>query len=119
MGCRSSVFSALPQVAELARSRPAAGVAKNELRSFRRADLIVEGLGEAGEACYLAAEVSSTVNGRDTDRAIRNAGLLTRFTGRPAVAVVAGLRHDRRIEQRLEAGEVSWYQLDPQTLEVE
>ena len=107
------------QVAELARSRAAAGVAKNELRSFRRADLIVEGLGESGETCYLAAEISYTVNGRDTDRAIRNAGLLTRFTGRPACAVVAGLRHDRRIEKRLEAGEVSWYQLDPQTLDVE
>ena len=107
------------QVAELARSRAAAGVAKNELRSFRRADLIVEGRGEAGETCYLAVEISYTVNGRDTDRAIRNAGLLTQFTGRPACAVVAGLRHDRRIEKRLEAGEVSWYQLDPQTLEVE
>ena len=107
------------QVAELARSRAAAGIAKNELRSFRRADLIVEGLGEAGETCYVAAEISYTVNGRDTDRAIRNAGLLTQFTGRPACAVVAGLRHDRRIEKRLEAGEVSWYQLDPQTLEVE
>ena len=107
------------EVAELARSRAAAGVAKNELRSFRRADLIVEGRGEAGETCYLAAEVSFTVNGRDTDRAIHNAGLLTRFTGRPARAVVAGLRRDRRVEKRLEAGEVSWYQLDPQTLEVE
>ncbi len=107
------------QVAELARSRAASGVAKNELRSFRRADLIVEGRGEAGETCYLAAEISYPVNGRDTDRAIRNAGLLTQFTGRPACAVVAGLRHDRRIEKRLEAGEVSWYQLDPQTLEVE
>ena len=107
------------QVAELARSRPAAGVAKNELRSFRRADLIVEGLGEAGQTCYLAAEISYTVNGRDTDRAIRNAGLLTQFTGQPALAVVAGLRYDTRIKQRLEAGEVSWYQLDPQTLEVE
>ena len=107
------------QVAELARSRGAAGVAKNEVRSFRRADLIVEGRGEAGETCYLAVEISYTVNGRDTDRAIRNAGLLTQFTGRRACAVVAGLRHDRRIEKRLEAGEVSWYQLDPQTLEVE
>lgn len=66
-----------------------------------------------------ARKRSATVNGRDTDRAIRNAGLLTRFTGRPACAVVAGLRHDRRIEKRLEAGEVSWYQLDPQALEVE
>ena len=107
------------QVAELARSPGAAGVARNELRSFRRADLIVEGRGEAGETCYLAAEGSYTVNGRETDRAIRNAGLLTQFTGQPACAVVAGLRHDRRIEKWLEAGEVSWYQLDPQTLEVE
>ena len=107
------------QVAELARSSLAAGVAKNELRSFRRADLIVEGRGEAGETCYLAAEISFTVNGRDTDRAIRNAGLLTQFTGQPASAVVAGLRHDRRIKKHLEAGEVSWYRLDPHTLEVE
>ena len=73
----------------------------------------------AGETCYLAAEISFTVNGRDTDRAIRNAGLLTRFTGQPASAVVAGLRHDRRIKKHLEAGEVSWYRLDPHTLEVE
>ena len=107
------------QVAELARLGPAAGIAKNELRSFRRADLLVEGRDAAGETCYLAAEISFTVNGRDTTRAIRNARLLTRFTGRPAYAVVAGLRHDQRIEKRLEAGEVSWYQLDPQTLEVE
>ena len=107
------------QVAELARLGPAAGIAKNELRSFRRADLLVEGRDAAGETCYLATEISFTVNGRDTTRAIRNARLLTRFTGRPAYAVVAGLRHDQRIEKRLEAGEVSWYQLDPQTLEVE
>ena len=73
----------------------------------------------AGETCYLAAEISFTVNGRDTDRAIRNAGLLTQFTGQPASAVVAGLRHDRRIKKHLEAGEVSWYRLDPHTLEVE
>ena len=107
------------QLAELARSDAAAGIATNELRSFRRADLIAECRAGTGETCYLAAEISFTVNGRDTTRAIRNAALLTRITGRPARAVVAGLRYDERIRGRLQAGEVAWYQLDPHALEVE
>ncbi len=107
------------QLAELARSDAAAGIATNELRSFRRADLIAECRAGTGETCYLAAEISFTANGRDTTRAIRNAALLTRVTGRPARAVVAGLRYDERIRGRLQAGEVAWYQLDPHALEVE
>lgn len=107
------------QLAELARSDAAAGIATNELRSFRRADLIAECRAGTGETCYLAAEISFTVNGRDTTRAIRNAALLTRVTGRPARAVVAGLRYDERVRGRLQAGEVAWYQLDPHALEVE
>ena len=107
------------QLAELARSDAAAGIATNELRSFRRADLIAECRDDSGETCYLAAEISFTVNGRDTTRAIRNAALLTQVTGRPARAVVAGLRYDERIRGRLQAGEVAWYQLDPHALEVE
>ena len=65
-------------------------VAVNELRSFHRADLIVEVTDSDGEVCYVAAEASYTVNGRDTERAIRNAGLLTKLTGRRSHAVVAG-----------------------------
>ena len=107
------------QLAELARSDAAAGIATNELRSFRRADLIAECRAGTGETCYLAAEISFTVNGRDTTRAIRNAALLTRVTGRPARAVVAGLRYDERVRGRLQAGEVAWYQLDPHALGVE
>ena len=96
-----------------------AGIANSELRSFRFADLIVEARDGSGESCYMAVEISFTANGRDTNRAIRNAEFLKRFTSRPAYAVVAGLRHDDRIRDRLETGAIAWYQLDPQALEVE
>lgn len=94
-------------------------VPPNELESFRRADLIMEATDETGKPCYIAVEISFTVNGRDTDRAIRNAGFLTKWTGRPARAVVAGFRRDNRIQSRIESGDVSWHQLDAEDLEVE
>lgn len=103
----------------LVQSQNTADIPANELRSFRRADLIMEATNRAGETCYLAVEVSFTANGRDTTRAVRNAGFLSRFTGRRCRAVVAGLHRDRRIQTSIESGAVSWYQLDPQTLEAE
>ena len=94
-------------------------VAVNELRSFHRADLIVEVTDSDGEVCYVAAEASYTVNGRDTERAIRNAGLLTKLTGRRSHAVVAGCRRDDRIRDRVESGEVYWYQLALEAMQAE
>lgn len=103
----------------LVQAQNTADIPANELRSFRRADLVLEATDRAGETCYLAVEVSFTANGRDTTRAVRNAGFLSRFTGRRCRAVVAGLHQDRRIQASIESGAVSWYQLDPQTLEAE
>ena len=94
-------------------------VAANELRSFHRADVIVEAADREGERCYVAVEASYTVNGRGTARAIRNAGLLSRFTGRRSYAVVAGLRRDDRIQDRVDAGEVLWYQLTPEAMQAD
>ena len=107
------------EIRDLVQSSDTAGIPVNDLRSFRLADLILEARDSSEESCYLAAELSFTANGRDTARAIRNAGLLTRFTGRPAYAAVAGLRHDDRIRDRIEAGQVAWYQLDAHALEVD
>lgn len=96
-----------------------ADIPHNVILSFRRADLVMEAVDSSGETCYVAVEVSFTANGRDTERAIRNAAFLTRFTGRPAYAAVAGVNRDRRIEERIAAGEVFWHQLELYELESE
>ena len=91
----------------------------NELRSFRNADLIMEAIGSDGKTCYIAVEISFTVNGRDTRRALRNAEFLTRLTGQQAYPAIAGLYQDDRIRSVVESGEVFWYQLAPEVLEAE
>ena len=107
------------QVRILSRSESTADISAGDLRSFRRADLIMEVTDGEGETCYVAVEMSFTANGRDTTRAVRNAGFLTAFTGKRSVAAVAGLRRDDRIDESIESGEVFWHQLDPSDLEAE
>ena len=95
------------------------GISTGDLRSFRKADLVLEATDLEGETCYVAVEVSYTVDGRDTRRAIRNAEYLTRFTGITAYAAVAGFDADYRIQDSIEDGQVAWYQMDPFILNVE
>ena len=95
------------------------GISRRELRSFQAADVVLRAVDAAGTECYVAVEVSYTANGRDTDRARRNAGFLTRFTGQRAIAVVAGLRIDDRIRPAVDSGEVGWFELAPELLEVD
>ena len=107
------------QVRILSRSESTTDIPAGDLRSFRRADLIMEVTDGEGETCYVAVEISFTANGRDTTRAVRNAGFLSKFTGKRSVAAVAGLRRDDRIDESIESGEVFWHQLDPSDLEAE
>lgn len=103
----------------LTRSQPVADIPARHLRSFRLADLIMEATNPDGETSFVAVEISFTVNGRDTARAVRNAGFLSRFTGRPARAAVAGARLDERLRDRLESEGVFWYELSPESLDAE
>ena len=105
-------------VRAMVRSHDTTDIPVNDLRSFRLADLIVEAT-DAGESCYVSVEISFTANGRDTKRALRNAGFLTRFTGRRACAVIASVQVDDRIRSILDDGDVSWYRLDRKSLDVE
>ena len=80
-------------------------------RSFRRADLVIEAT-RGGTPQYVALEVSYTADQRDSGRALRNAGILTRFTGRKATASVASVRNTHEVEQLVESGELYWHPLE-------
>ena len=106
-----------PEIGALVRSADLSDLPKNDLRIFGRADLIMETTDEYGGPCYVAVEASFTANGRDTDRAVRNAEILARATGRAARAAVAAKRVDHRIRPRIESGEVFWHELSHHSLE--
>ena len=89
-----------------------AGIDTPSLRSFRRADLVIEVTDGNGATHYIAMEISYTADKRDTDRATRNAAFLTRFTGHPAHAAIASIRNDREIQSVIDGGQVYWYELE-------
>ena len=96
------------------------GISVSALRSFRLADLVIEAVKtDTGEPGYIAVEISYTVNGRDTERAFRNADFLRRFTGMDSVAVIAGVRKDDRVNPDIESGNVFWHQVEVEDLTTE
>ena len=82
--------------------------------SFRNADLVIQAT-DGADTRYIAMEVSFTADRRDCDRAIRNAGLITRFTGKAAQAAVASVRNDREATESVESGAVCWHPLEDRT----
>ncbi len=97
---------------EMVDSRDTSDIAPGRLKSFKTADLVLKGVDQKGGPCYIAAEVSYTVDERDTVRAVSAAQLLTRFTGLPARAAVVGVRKDDCIQGQIEAGEVFYWAID-------
>ena len=103
----------------MCRTGDTTGINVNALRSFYRADLVLE-VGDGNDAIhYIAVEVSYTADERDTGRALRNAGYLARFTGRPAHAAIASVRNDHRIQPLIDGGKIYWYQLEDRDYPVE
>ena len=74
------------------------GIARKDEYRFKTAGLIIEARTADAERCFVAVEISYTADERDTNRAIRNAGYITRFTGTPTYAVVAGVFKDSGID---------------------
>ena len=95
-------------------------ISGNDQESFRNADLIIEAEHEdTGEVHYFAVEASFTSGINDIRRAIRNAGYITRFTGRPAHPVVACVGATPEAEAAFGLRECERYSIPQRHLEPE
>ena len=89
---------------------------RDELRSFRKADIVMEAFDAADQKTYIAVETSYTVDQRDTRRALRNAEILTEVKGLPALAAVCGRDIDLEVEGVISSGAVHWHQFGNEDL---
>ena len=112
-GCEMTRVLDRNDVVAIAKQLTGANITPGDRASFARADLIIEATGTAtGETVYLTVEVSYTAAHRDRERAQRNAAYLTSLTGSRAIPVVAGVRYDRELQEDIEAGELTWFEID-------
>ena len=101
---------------QMLRQHDPTNIAPGVRRSFYLADLIGRVIDQQGNEIFLAAEASYTADRRDTDRAIRNAELLFRFTGATAVPVIASRHNDHEVQRLVEAGTIRWFEFDQRDL---
>ena len=100
------------EVRQLVSSSDRTGLPIPDLRSFRRADFIVEVANESGQIGYVVAEASFTVDERDVTRAVRNAEYMTRFTGLPGWSAVMGVHRVNDVADAINSGQVYWFEID-------
>ena len=81
-------------------------------RSFYLADVVAKVEAPDGNQLYIAVEASYTADERDTRRAIRNAGFITRFTGIDALPVIASRDNDYAVQQMVDDGAIRWFQFE-------
>ena len=86
-------------------------------RSFYVADLVAKVQDQDGNQLFMAVEASYTADERDTQRAVRNAELISRFTGMTAVPVVASLENDAAVQQLVDDGHVQWFQFQARDIQ--
>ena len=100
------------EILAMIRASDTSDISRDVLRSFSAADLVMLVEDAEGADCYIAAEISYTVHWNDVERAIRNAELIARFTGRPAHPLVAGVDVNERVRKfAIETGKALWSQL--------
>ena len=98
------------ELVAIARELAGADITTGDRRSFRDADLIIEGA-DGAETVYVAVEISYTADRRDSDRAERNARYLAQHKGCTAHAAVASVRNARELQSLIDAGSINWHQL--------
>ena len=111
MGFQFSAILHRGDLQRLTQTSDVGWMAPQDLQSFQRADLVIDAIDPSGEPHYIVVEISYTVNGYDTRRAIRNAGYLSRITGVPATPAVAGVVLDHHIHDSVAAEGIFWYSI--------
>ena len=111
MGYRYRRLLERVELFDMADDADTSGIARGDLESFIRADAVAAATDGEGRAWYVAVELSFTAQKRDVDRAVRNAEFVTRFTGVPASAAVAGIQMADEIRGDVDAGNVFWHEL--------
>lgn len=108
------------ELVNIARDADTSSIPTNELRSFLRADVVIEAMGEQDDdAHYIAVEVSYTADRRDSHRATRNARYLAEFIGGAHThAVVASYRYDNEVANLIQLGTLGWFELTAGDTEV-
>ena len=100
------------ELVDLVREVPGVITSDNERESFLNADLVLKVKDKADILTnYIAMEISYTGQDRDSRRAIRNAGFLSQFTGRPAYAAIASVKNDATTQAQIENKALLWYEI--------
>ena len=107
------------ELSQMAQQAIRNGTSRDSLRSFINADVIIEATQADATTCYIAVEASYTADHRDADRALRNAGYMTQFTGLPARPCIVSVRNDRELGPDILQGNVFWYPIPDQFWEPE
>ena len=112
-------ISELPQPAIVALSNIAGdqGAARNDAKSFSRADMVITVEDDKGQPAYVAIETSFTVRDRDVQRAVRNAEYLHQYTGLPTYPAVVGYHVLDDVQAAVEAGKVLIYRISDEELQ--
>ena len=111
MGFQFSTILHRGDLQRLTQSSDVGWMAPQDLQSFQRADLVIDAIDPGGDPHYIVVEISYTVNGYDTRRAVRNAGYLSRITGVAATPAVAGVVLDHHIHDYVAAEGIFWYSI--------
>ena len=96
---------------QLATHEAASEYSPDDLESFRNCDLMIAAESPTEGECYIAVQVSHTVDHSDISRAIIHSQMVTRLTGRPGYAAVAGMERAGVTERRLASGTVHWHRI--------
>ena len=111
MGLDEPRMLSLVEIARMAMNDKASEYTESQLESFRNCDIIIAARNPDADECYVAVQVSTTVDHGDISRAINHAKMATRFTDRPAYPAVVGFSRADIAEQRLASGSVHWHRM--------